>query len=583
MFLNLLNSTNNTFKKSTSRLNAFVAAVCIAVFGSVTLLSAEEVRSVESAPITAAVAGAGTFELDGFDPATGGPADHRTPAKPTLPLDHRLNDSGRSPPVSVPKKEEELSTSEKIRLRLTVRYGNPVVERLVWNTSADRTLSLYREVSSLIDNRHIEPASYSARTAAALNNLWFAVENSEFLRVNRSSFTSDKVAAYRNALKSTAAKYPVRSGSDAMNLMSAVMQMSERQFGLHASTVGMEFVFGATESLDKYSAFTPEEPSRKPSAASNPVEDQVVGIGVEIKSHDDGLLVVRPLKGGPAAEAGLKGGDIIVAVNGKPLAGKTLDYGADLIAGPEGSRITLNLVREGKALAPITVVRRRVQIMSVSEVAMIDEVNHVGYIKLDKFAAKSSEEMDQALWQLYRAGMKSLVIDLRGNPGGLLTTAIEISDKFLPGGTIVSTKGRNPQQDNSQEYASYDRTWKVPLAVIIDGNSASASEIFAAAIQENGRGVIVGRKSYGKGTVQTQFPVSSVSGSLRLTTARFYSPSGNAMAGVGVTPDITVANETADGSFSTNDADIRAAAEAARSDRAQQMSASKSRSSSPAL
>jgi carboxyl-terminal processing protease len=135
--------------------------------------------------------------------------------------------------------------------------------------------------------------------------------------------------------------------------------------------------------------------------------------------------------------------------------------------------------------------------------------------------------------------MKSLIVDLRGNPGGLLTTCVEISDRFLPCGTIVSTRGRL-NTDNMVEEANYSRTWSVPLVVLVDGDSASASEIFAAAIQDNKRGVVVGTKTYGKGSVQTHFPLNAVSGDLRLTTALFYSPNGRKMAGEGVTPDVEV-------------------------------------------
>jgi hypothetical protein len=173
--------------------------------------------------------------------------------------------------------------------------------------------------------------------------------------------------------------------------------------------------------------------------------------------------------------------------------------------------------------------------------------------------------MDEALMNLHRSGMQSLVLDLRGNPGGLLTTAIELSNKFLPSGTIVSTRGRTTQ-DNMQEKASNTQTWKVPLVVLIDENSASASEIFAAAIQENGRGVIVGRQSYGKGTVQTHFPLRSVGGNLKLTTAKFYSPKGREMANAGVTPDVQVTATSYRGTPSTADQDIQSALEVAQAD-----------------
>ena len=169
----------------------------------------------------------------------------------------------------------------------------------------------------------------------------------------------------------------------------------------------------------------------------------------------------------------------------------------------------------------------------------------VGYLKLEQFADSTMNEIDAALMSLHQRGMKSLIIDLLGNPGGLLTTAIALSDRFLPSGTIVATRGRT-DGDNSQEKAHFANTWKMPLVVLVDHNSASASEIFAAAIQENHRGVIVGEKSYGKGTVQTLFPLQTFPAALRLTTAKFYSPDGREMAGSGVTPDVKVVVEPAE-------------------------------------
>jgi carboxyl-terminal processing protease len=239
------------------------------------------------------------------------------------------------------------------------------------------------------------------------------------------------------------------------------------------------------------------------------------------------------------------------------VAGLELTAAADLISGPNNSPVQLSLKRSNM-LGDVTLIRRQFAVHSVSEARM--EQAGVGYIKLDQFAESSAKEMDNALWKLHEQGMQSLILDLRGNPGGLLTTAIELSDRFLPGGTIVSTKGRTAN-DNSEEVAQYAQTWKTPLVVLIDHNSASASEIFAAAIQENGRGVIVGEKSYGKGTVQTLFPLQSVSSALRLTTAKFYSPEGREMAGVGVTPDIKVTTNVNDATGA--DAALQAALRAA--------------------
>ncbi|MBW3543484.1 MAG: S41 family peptidase, partial [Planctomycetes bacterium] len=236
--------------------------------------------------------------------------------------------------------------------------------------------------------------------------------------------------------------------------------------------------------------------------------------------------------------------------DGRNLRGNSLEYAVDLIAGPVGEGLTLRVLRDGRSHL-VTLARARVPIYSVSDVRLLGAADRVGYIKLDKFSASSVEEMDRALWQLHQQNMQSLIVDVRGNPGGLLTTAITLSDKFVPAGEIVSTRGRTAG-DNSSQSATWANTWKVPLVVLVDGDSASASEIFAAAIQENGRGVVVGERSYGKGTVQTHFPLRSVAGNLRLTTAKFYSPRGRAMAGSGVEPDVAAADR--DNNLKTDEA-----------------------------
>jgi carboxyl-terminal processing protease len=234
-----------------------------------------------------------------------------------------------------------------------------------------------------------------------------------------------------------------------------------------------------------------------------------------------------------------------------------------LIGGPEGSVVQLEVERPSGRMAQMSLPRRSVAVRSVSDVQLIDPSSGVGYMKLDTFAASSAAELEQALWALQQQGMRSLVLDLRGDPGGLLTTAVEVADLFLPQGTIVSTRGRHAS-DNTSQAASRDQTWKVPLVVLVDENSASASEILAAAIQENGRGIVVGRRTYGKGTVQTLFPLQSVSAGLRLTTAKFYSPTGREMSGAGVEPDIPVSGAPSGLNDPRSDRALQTAVEVAR-------------------
>jgi carboxyl-terminal processing protease len=503
----------------------------------------------------------------------------------TEPQLAHVGSKDRTPPISKPtaptgpaapkRVKDQLSNSAKIQRRITHRYGNPVTVRFTQSVSTNTAIGMYDETTRLIDTRHLKPTSYAQRAYRGVNNLLHAAGNRAFLQANGLSPSRATVDAFRKSLSQLASSTPVRTAVDARNLMFRTMDVASRQLGVRPTTVALEFVYGAAESLDKYSTFLPDENGQQPSAS---LEDHVVGIGVEIKPHDSGVLVVKPLQGGPADKAGIQRGDIILSVNGRNLKGQSLDYAVDLIGGPQGSPVLLVIERDGRRLSPLSLIRQRVEIHSVSEVRMLDSQNGVGYIKLDTFAKTSSEEMDKALWDLYRRGMKTLVFDLRGNPGGLLTTAISLSDKFLPSGSIVSTRGRN-SVDNTSERASFERTWKMPLVVLVDGNSASASEIFAAAIQDNQRGLVVGRHSYGKGTVQTHFPLSSVAGNLKLTTAKFYSPNGREMAGSGVEPDVTVDVDSNEVVSLADDRDIQAAVNIAGGNRLQELASSVSRMS----
>jgi carboxyl-terminal processing protease len=483
------------------------------------------------------------------DPTPDHADDRGTPPIPQeipLPPDHprtrefdRMSPNGaphRRPEHRRPHEEDLLPERELIQRKLSVRYGNPAVVQLLRSLSAEQGQQLFAEVSILIDSRHLKPSAYDARVKQAAKNLIEGLNNRAFLRANGLERDSSQVTAFRADLEQLANCRPISGRDEANQALRWTMGAAEQHGGLRPAAVVLEFVYGSCDSLDKYSGFVPNMDRASPSAE---LEDHIVGVGVEIKPDEQGMLVVHALAGGPAAEAGLREGDLIESVNGHPVAGETLEAAVNLITGAPGSRVTLS-VRRDERVAEVPLVRRRVEVHSVSDIRMLDQ--NVGYIKLDKFAQNSSEECDRALWDLYRKGMKSLVIDVRGNPGGLLTTAIQMCNKFVPAGTLVSTRGRDTS-DNMVEYADHQHAWKVPLVVLVDQNSASASEIFAAAIQENERGLIVGERTYGKGTVQTHFPLQTVSANLRLTTARFFSPTGRAMADAGVEPDVQAETE----------------------------------------
>jgi carboxyl-terminal processing protease len=195
----------------------------------------------------------------------------------------------------------------------------------------------------------------------------------------------------------------------------------------------------------------------------------------------------------------------------------------------------------GQSQRQVNVRRRRVEVPSIDQVHIVDSQNGIGYFKLTCFQKTTARDLDTALWKLHRDGMRSLVLDLRGNPGGLLTAAVELVDKFVERGTIVSTRGRIAQEDIT--YSAHDQgKWRMPLVVLIDQDSASAAEIFAGAIRDHHRGTIVGVRSFGKGSVQGIFPLDESNAGMRLTTAKFYSPNGKPYSGIGVEPDVRVQN-----------------------------------------
>ena len=479
-------------------------------------------------------------------------------------------------PAPVPKDqmdEESLQISET----LTLRYQNPVNVRAIRAMTSTQGAELFAEVSKRIDERSLEPTSYDVRVRRALRNLGLALDNEAFmsgLGISANSFQTD---AFRESLGRLAGAAPVRSYQDAGKVLNQVVREASRVPGLTAGVVAWEFSLASIDTLDKFSGLEAAEPSSRNGAESVGVrsaslEEEIVGVGVEVREHPEGLLVVKPLRGGPAAEAGLASGDVILSIDGTPLSSMKMAESVDLMKGVSGSRMTLRILRDGRGERDFVLVRRKVRVWTVNDTRILKGTN-VAYLSLSRFSQSSTAELDQALNELYQNGMKSLIVDLRGNPGGLLTTCVEISDRFLPCGTIVTTKGRL-NSDNMAEQATFAQTWSVPLVVLIDGDSASASEIFAAAMQENRRGVIVGTRSYGKGSVQTHFPLNSIPGDLRITTALFYSPNGRKMAGEGVVPDVEV--NDADG-MENGDEMLKEALRIATSDSLKQMARASAR------
>lgn len=263
------------------------------------------------------------------------------------------------------------------------------------------------------------------------------------------------------------------------------------------------------------------------------------GVGVELQRQEDGTLrVIAAIDDTPAAKAGVKAGDLIVAIDGKPQRPGEDDSSAPL-RGPAGSKVVLTILREGERRPlDITVVRDTIRVASVRS-RMLEP--GYGYVRIAAFQADTAADFEAALDRLKAAGpLRGLVIDLRSNPGGLLTAAVQIADDLLDKGGIVSTRGRLPITEAQFAATPGDRLNGVPVVVLVDAGSASASEVLAGALRDNGRARIVGSRTFGKGSVQTLLPLDN-GDSIKLTTARYFTPNGTSIQALGIVPDVVFA------------------------------------------
>ncbi|MBI3011897.1 MAG: S41 family peptidase [Candidatus Omnitrophica bacterium] len=301
-----------------------------------------------------------------------------------------------------------------------------------------------------------------------------------------------------------------------------------------------QLVYGALKgmlaTLDPHSQFLDPESYNELKVDT---EGQFGGLGIEITVKDDLLTIISPIDDTPAFQAGLLAGDRIVKIDGELTRGITVHDAVKKLRGKPKTKVTLTILREGEAaLKDVTLERAIIKIQSVREATVIDD--HIAYVRLSDFREKTAEDLAAAIDRLRGEAMDSLILDLRNNPGGLLDVAVSVSELFLGRSqVIVSTKGRLRNQ-NQELRARIDGPIRdVPLVVLINEGSASASEIVAGAVQDHHRGVVLGTKSYGKASVQTIFPLKDGS-ALRLTTSKYFTPSGRLIEGKGIPPDVEV-------------------------------------------
>lgn len=425
----------------------------------------------------------------------------------------------------------------KTHFGIQQRYTDRSFREELLSLRKREALDLLDVVLERVQRNYVEPVSVGSFIAHGTESLYQALSNDHFLRYLPPTATAARIEAFRRHLSKTYWNYPLHDRASARYLVERIADEAAAMADVPSSAVVMEYVFGGFNGLDDYSALLTPDRYADLNAL---IEGELVGLGVEIKGESGrGLRLIRVLPDSPARESGLRAGEFIVAIDGRDCRKMDTGAAADLLRGREGSQVRIRV--ENPKLGTereVVVVRRRVHVRSIPVARMLDPRNGIAYIRMTAFQRETVNELDAALNRLHRLGMRSLIWDLRGNPGGLLDVAAEVLDRFIDHGVLVHTAGRSPfeQQDFSAHPAG---TWKIPLVVLIDEHSASASEIVAGAVRDLNRGTLVGRPSYGKWSVQSIYRLGGRLG-MRLTTARFYTPNGHRYPKTGIRPHVLV-------------------------------------------
>lgn len=424
----------------------------------------------------------------------------------------------------------------RVHFAIDRRYSDVSFEDQMLRQTRSESLDLMEDVLTRVQMEYVDEVKPTKFIAHGTESFYMALGNQRFIKNHNLDEKGAGVAQLKDVLVKQYWNRRIASRLEARMVVTEICDVAQREIGLPASAVVLEYLFGGCNALDDYSTFlTPDRYNE----LFGSIQGEFVGIGIEMEAEKGkGMHLVNVLMGSPAEDGGLRPGDHIVEVDGQDCRNMTTDEAARLLRGTRGSNVNLRFSSLGGSVDSAQLVRRAVQVRSVTRSMILDESSKVGYIKMTGFQNSTEEEMDNALRKLEQDGMQALIWDLRGNPGGLLDTAAAVIDRFIDNGVLVSTEGRSYDQNQTFRARTYN-TRRIPLVLLVDGNSASASEIVAGAIHDHNRGQIVGEKTYGKWSVQSIIHLPGGTG-LKLTTAKFFSPNHMNYAGKGLQPDVMV-------------------------------------------
>ncbi len=419
------------------------------------------------------------------------------------------------------------------------RSSDSAIRNLIQNVQPLEALELYSEVLARLEMSYVDPIQFTELMRGGTAYLEVALTEPDFVETHVHIARRERIEHFRTNIHKLTLARPIYTRAEARNMVAQAADVASSELGIRPTATILQFTFGAIGLLDPYSAFlSPAELNE----VESQIEGSFVGLGIALEPHVAPLRILNVIQGGPAREAGLLPNDRILEIGSVRCVDVGPERASDLLRGPEGSQVRLLVERSDGQLIDSVVSRRRVEVPSVEEAKILDADNSIAYMKISSFQKTTAQELDEALWKLHHQGMNSLIMDLRGNPGGWLDASVAVADRFLSEGAIVSTRGKNGIEN--QNYTAHrSGTWQVPLVLLIDDQSASASEILAGAIRDNNRGILVGSTSYGKGSVQGLFHTKSLDCGIRLTVSKFYSPSGRAISDLGVQPNVVVAKD----------------------------------------
>jgi carboxyl-terminal processing protease len=424
-----------------------------------------------------------------------------------------------------------LRRAQQLRRQQDVSYRHQVE-----SLSLDNALKVYAEVVTKLQQAYVDKdkATFSLMFREGIRELENGLSDPSFCRMHLAHVDADAIRAFQEQVLVPLRAVEISRREEIQTTVRSLAVAAKTELGLHPSLLVVELASGACAGLDEYTHYLTPGQLIQSDALSR---GELVGVGIELAPDEQRPVVECVLPASPAEAVGIRAGDRLLRIDDRTEL--TTENATDLLKGELDSAVELEVTGAGQKPRIVKLKRQVLSLPSVSEPRFIDEHLGIGYVQITGFQESTAQEVDTALAKLEATGMRALVLDLRGNMGGLFDVAVQVAERFLSSGIVAFTRGQS-DESNVTYRARPMSTLTVPLVVLIDSDTASSAEMLAGALKDNHRGTLVGQPTFGKGSIQKVRKLQSVPAAIRMTVAKFYSPQGHPYADVGVLPDIAV-------------------------------------------